>query len=51
MATDPFDISLHDHELHEEVVLCAQLIIAASESSGPLDQAQIDAILQGNDEH
>jgi hypothetical protein len=42
---DQFDISLEDKELLGEVELTTNLIIAASESDGPLSQAEIDAIL------
>jgi len=42
---DQFDISLEDKELLGEVELTTNLIIAASESDGPLSQDEIDAIL------
>jgi len=42
---DPFDIDLHDDELGAEILLLTQLMVAASESAGPLSQAAIDAIL------
>ena len=42
---DQFDISLEDDELLGEVELTANLIVAASESDGPLTQEQIDRIL------
>jgi hypothetical protein len=42
---DQFDISLEDKELLSEVELTTNLIIAASESDGPLSQADIDRIL------
>jgi len=42
---DQFDVTLEDGELLLEVELTANLIVAASESDGPLSQEQIDAIL------
>ena len=42
---DQFDVTLEDDELLAEVELTTNLIIAASESDGPLTQEQIDAIL------
>lgn len=42
---DALDVSLHDHELHEEVVLTAHLIIAANESETRLGQERLDRIL------
>lgn len=42
---DQFDVTLEDGELLDEVELTTNLIIAASESDGPLSQEQIDAIL------
>jgi hypothetical protein len=42
---DQFDISLEDKELLSEVELTTNLIIAASESDGPLSQDDIDKIL------
>lgn len=42
---DQFDVTLEDGELLVEVELTANLIVAASESDGPLSQAEIDAIL------
>lgn len=41
---DPLDVSLHDDELHDELVLMAQLIIAASESDS-LGQDEVDGLL------
>ena len=43
--SDQFDVSLEDPDLLGEVEMTTNLIIAASEAPGPLDQAQIDAIL------
>jgi hypothetical protein len=42
---DQFDLTLEDGDLLQEVELTTNLIIAASESEGPLSQAEIDAIL------
>jgi len=42
---DQFDVTLEDSDLLGEVEITTNLIIAASESAGPLTQAQIDAIL------
>ena len=42
---DQFDISLEDGDLLTEVELTTNLIIAASESDGPLSLDEIDQIL------
>ncbi|MFT4286267.1 hypothetical protein [Nocardioides sp.] len=42
---DQFDVSLEDAELLREVELTTNLIVAASESDGPLSVEEIDAIL------
>lgn len=42
---DQFDVTLEDGELLREVELTTSLIVAASESDGPLSQEQIDAVL------
>jgi hypothetical protein len=42
---DQFDISLEDGDLLTEVELTTNLIIAASESEGPLSVDEIDKIL------
>ncbi|CUR55398.1 conserved hypothetical protein [metagenome] len=42
---DQFDISLEDSDLLTEVELTTNLIIAASESDGPLSEDEIDEIL------
>jgi hypothetical protein len=44
-VADQFDVSLEDGDLLDEVELTTSLIIAASESDGPLTQAEIDEIL------
>jgi hypothetical protein len=42
---DPFDVSLEDGELMDEVELTASLIVAANQSDENLTDEQIDAIL------
>ena len=42
---DQFDVSLEDGDLLREVELTTNLIIAATESDGPLSAEDIDAIL------
>lgn len=42
---DQFDISLEDSDLLTEVELTTNLIIAASESDGPLSADEVDRIL------
>ena len=42
---DPFDVSLEDGELMDEVELTASLIVAANQSEKPLSLAEIDRIL------
>ncbi|MFC7493193.1 MULTISPECIES: hypothetical protein [unclassified Nocardioides] len=42
---DQFDISLEDSDLLGEVELTTNLIIAASETDGPLSVDEIDRIL------
>ena len=44
-AVDPFDVSLEDGELMDEVELTASLIVAANQSDENLTDEQIDAIL------
>ncbi len=43
--SDSLDVSLHDLELHDEVVLTAHLIIASNEADGRLSQHEIDLLL------
>jgi hypothetical protein len=43
--SDQFDVTLEDPDLLGEVEMTTNLIIAASEAAGPLDQGEIDAIL------
>ncbi|HEY6934278.1 MAG TPA: hypothetical protein VI452_12855 [Marmoricola sp.] len=42
---DPFDVSLEDGELMDEVELTASLIVAANQSDDPLSLEEIDRIL------
>lgn len=44
-VTDPFDVDLTDEDLLGEVEMTTMLIVAASESDGPLGQAEIDRLL------
>lgn len=39
------EFELHDRQLMAEIRLVADLMIAAGESAGPLDQATIDELL------
>ncbi|HSA49625.1 MAG TPA: hypothetical protein VLH10_05875 [Yinghuangia sp.] len=42
----PFsDVRVHDLVVFDEIELYGELIIAASQSEGPLTQAEIDAVL------
>ncbi len=43
--SDQFDVTLEDPDLLGEVEMTTNLIIAASENAGPLEQGEIDAIL------
>ena len=42
---DALDVSLHDLELHDEVLLTTSLIIAANECEGRLSQECVDLVL------
>ena len=42
---DPFDVTLEDGDLMGEVELTTNLIVAASESDGPLSRDEIDRLL------
>ena len=44
---DPFDVSLTDTDLRDEVETLATLMEAANASDGALDQATIDGALFG----
>lgn len=43
--TGPGDERLRDDDILEEIAMTTNLMIAASESAGPLTQAQVDAAL------
>lgn len=45
MGADPLQVELVDEPLHEEIQLLADLIVAATAATGPLDQRAIDAAL------
>ena len=45
LVDDQLNVPLEDSELLAEVELTTNLIIAASESDGPLEQDQIDQLL------
>lgn len=42
---DRVDVRVHDADVLAEIELTSELMIAASESDGPLTQQQVDAIL------
>ena len=42
---DQLDVSVHDSEVLAEIEMMTNLIIATSESEGPLSQPRIDQIL------
>lgn len=42
---DQLDVQPHDEDVLEEIELTSNLMIAASEASGPLPQSSIDTIL------
>lgn len=48
---DQFDVSLEDGDLLREVELTTNLIIAATESEGPLSTDEIDSILGVSPKH
>jgi hypothetical protein len=45
MDDDRLDVQPHDEDVLEEIELIGNLIIAASECTGPLPQTAIDTIL------
>jgi len=47
-VNDQLDVTVHDDEVLDEIEMMTNLIIATSESPGPLTQAQIDSILGVN---
>jgi hypothetical protein len=44
-VNDQLDVTVHDTEVLDEIEMMTNLIIATSESDGPLTQVRIDAIL------
>ena len=44
-VNDQLDVTVHDTEVLAEIEMMTNLIIATSESEGPLPQGQIDEIL------
>lgn len=44
-VNDQLDVTVHDNEVLAEIEMMTNLIIATSESDGPLPQVQIDEIL------
>jgi hypothetical protein len=44
-VNDQLDVSVHDTEVLAEIEMMTNLIIATSESEGPLPQLRIDEIL------
>lgn len=47
--TDGMDTALHDDDLLAEIELTSELIILATESTGPVSQRSIDAVLRGDE--
>ena len=47
---DPLDVDLRDGELENEILLLTDLMVAASQSSGALNEAMIDAVLFSADD-
>jgi hypothetical protein len=46
LMTDAMDTALHDDDLLAEIELTSELIILATESTGPVSQRSIDAVLR-----
>jgi hypothetical protein len=44
-VNDQLDVSVHDTEVLAEIEMMTNLIIATTESAGPLSQVRIDEIL------
>ena len=42
---DRLDVEVHDAELHAEIRMVGDLMVAANESDGPLCPEEIDAVL------
>ena len=49
-VNDQLDVAVHDNEVLAEIEMMTNLIIATSESDGPLPQLQIDEILGVEDD-
>ncbi len=49
-VNDQLDVTVHDTEVLAEIEMMTNLIIATSESDGPLPQVQIDEILGVDDD-
>ncbi len=49
-VNDQLDVAVHDTEVLAEIEMMTNLIIATSESDGPLPQLQIDEILGVDDD-
>ena len=49
-VNDQLDVTVHDTEVLAEIEMMTNLIIATSESDGPLPQVQIDEILGVEDD-
>ena len=47
---DPFDVDLRDGELETEIRLLTDLMVAASQCPGPLNQTIIDEVLSSSDD-
>ena len=47
---DQLDVTVHDTEVLAEIEMMTNLIIATSESDGPLPQVKIDEILGVDDD-
>ncbi|NUR07512.1 MAG: hypothetical protein HOQ22_00590 [Nocardioidaceae bacterium] len=45
MNVDPLQVPLEDEPLIQEIRLLTDLIVAATETAGPLDDAEIDRAL------
>jgi hypothetical protein len=49
-VNDQLDVTVHDTEVLSEIEMMTNLIIATSESDGPLSQLRIDEILGVDDD-
>ena len=50
LVNDQLDVTVHDTEVLAEIEMMTNLIIATSESDGPLSQPRIDEILGVDDD-